>query len=208
MVSTLANNKDLLHLLCLSSPTREQCKFSALLWSLFAIHFPSNSHAAAAHDPCPPEQEQYQNIAGVEWVGGAMEPDMEHRDARERQWKGQSEDGRNSPPSCRPCWIPIPKFLSCLEEPSGAGRVAGCVVGVCAVSVSPGRGSQFASDCVITLHFWPPLVLAVFPAPASDSCGGIGAFPRAASEIHAKTNSQACYTQPCLAPCIGFQVGL
>lgn len=53
MVSVLANNKGSLHLLCFSSLSRLQCKFSALLWSLFAIHFPSNSHVAAAHDPCP-----------------------------------------------------------------------------------------------------------------------------------------------------------
>lgn len=39
--------------------------------------------------------------------------------------------------------------------------MAGCVVGVCPVSVSPGRGSEWALDCVITLHFLPPHALAV-----------------------------------------------
>lgn len=41
--------------ICSVYPPRleSQCTFSALLSSLFAIHFPSNPHAAAAHDPCP-----------------------------------------------------------------------------------------------------------------------------------------------------------
>lgn len=37
---------------------------------------------------------------------------------------------------------PVPEFLSCLDEPSGLAGMAGCVVGVCPVSVSPGRGSE------------------------------------------------------------------
>lgn len=87
MVSALANNKDSLHLLCLSSATPEQCTFSALLSSLFAIHFPSNPHAAAAHDLCPPGRDNIKTLreSGAWCVGGAAEPDMEHRAARERQ---------------------------------------------------------------------------------------------------------------------------
>lgn len=58
-------------------------------------------------------------------------------------------------------------------SPRGLARMAGCVVGVCPVSVSPGRGSEWAVDCVITLHFWPPRAPAVSVA-ASDSRRGIG----------------------------------
>lgn len=60
MISILAKNKGSLHPLCFFCRSRLQFKFSPLLWSLFAIHFPSNSHVAACMTLAL-EQEQYQN---------------------------------------------------------------------------------------------------------------------------------------------------
>lgn len=132
---------------------------------MFVINFPSRSDVVACVTPSPLSKDNMKTLGWQQRQTGATE--MQRPDKQDK-----TAHGWNSPSSCRPCRISILTFLSCLEEPPG-GRVPTHhrIVGACPVSVSPDRGSQeWAVDCVITLHFWPPCVPAV--SDSHRGCGG------------------------------------
>lgn len=170
LISILANNKDSLYPL-LFCPSQPEFKFLPSSWSLFTIHFPSNSDVTAQLTPAL-EQNQYLNTERGWQRSQTWNTGMPVRD----NIRAKMKDGGSSPPGCRPSWIS--EFLSS-SGAFRAGRMAGCAVGVCPFSVSPSRGfckekkERKGCVCLIALHFWPPRGIAV-SAATSESCRDAG----------------------------------
>lgn len=90
-------------------------------WTFMMIAVCIFCRTQMSHMTAALEQKQYQNTA----LGGQQSQTGNTGMPVPDNKRAKTEDGRNSPPSCRPCWIPLLEFLSCLEEPSGwqNGRV-------------------------------------------------------------------------------------
>lgn len=84
--------------------------------------FPVKLGCHSLADPCP-----WAKLISKQRAVRTTEPDREHWDATARQWEGEKEDGRNSPPSCRPRRTPNLNSWAVLEEPRGLAERRGAL---------------------------------------------------------------------------------